>query len=91
MTGFPLKSFRCRKRGRHMMEKASVLGWFGNWRRHQREDQKLLFKAEYGDGATLKNIILNAPVAAGVHTYSNVKISFGIMPAKNGQKRKRDN
>ncbi|WFA05908.1 MULTISPECIES: pectate lyase [Bacillus] len=38
----------------------------------QREDQKPLFKVE--DGATLKNVVLDAPAADGVHTYGNVSI-----------------
>lgn len=39
----------------------------------QREDQKPIFKVE--DGATLKNVVLGAPAADGVHTYGNVSIN----------------
>ncbi|WP_307893508.1 pectate lyase [Bacillus swezeyi] len=38
----------------------------------QREDQKAIFKVE--DGATLQNVVLDAPAADGVHTYGNVSI-----------------
>jgi len=39
----------------------------------QREDQKPIFKVE--DGATLKNVVLGAPAADGVHTYGNASIN----------------
>lgn len=58
MTGFPLKSFRCRKRGRHMMEKVSILRLVRKLETHQREDQKLLFKAEYAAASYLTHRLL---------------------------------
>ncbi|MGQ5177692.1 pectate/pectin lyase PelC [Bacillus halotolerans] len=38
----------------------------------QSEKQKPVFRVE--DGATLKNVVLGAPAADGVHTYGNVNI-----------------
>lgn len=39
----------------------------------QKEGQKPVFQVE--DGATLKNVVLGAPAADGVHTYGNVNIT----------------
>ncbi|MED4803441.1 pectate lyase [Bacillus atrophaeus] len=39
----------------------------------QKEGQKPVFKVE--DGATLKNVVLGAPAADGVHTYGNANIT----------------
>ena len=39
----------------------------------QKEGQKPIFKVE--DGATLKNVVLGAPAADGVHTYGNASIN----------------
>lgn len=38
----------------------------------QSENQDPVFRVE--DGATLKNVVLGAPAADGVHTYGNVNI-----------------